>query len=212
MKKALILVDIQNDFLPGGPMAVPDGDAILLFVVDLVHSGHSYDLLVATQDWHPPGHGSFASAHAGAKPFTLGELAGLPQMLWPDHCVEGTKGAYLAKEIEELLTTEAAAGRRIHRLKKGMDRNVDSYSAFFDNARRHETGLQTLLLGQGIREVDIVGLALDYCVKYTALDAASLGFQTRVLLQGSRPVDPASQTQVLAELADAGVACVAEVL
>lgn len=212
MKRALILVDIQQDFLPGGPLAVPDGDAILPFVVDLVRSGHDYDLLVASQDWHPPEHGSFASTHAGAEPFTLGELAGLPQMLWPDHCVEGTRGAGLAEEIEELLTQEAAAGRRIYRVKKGMDRNVDSYSAFFDNARRHDTGLQTVLEEQGIGQVDIVGLALDYCVKYTALDAASLGFQTRVLLQGSRPVDPASQAQVLAELADAGVICVAEVL
>lgn len=193
-------------------MAVPDGDAILPFVIDLVRSGHTYNLLVVTQDWHPPGHGSFASAHAGAKPFTVGELAGMPQMLWPDHCVEGTKGARLAEEIEEFCKKETAAGRRIYRVKKGMDRNVDSYSAFFDNARRHETGLQTLLLEQGIGEVDIVGLALDYCVKYTALDAASLGLETRVLLQGSRPVDPTSQSQVLAELADAGVACVAEVL
>lgn len=212
MKRALILVDIQHDFLPGGPLAVPDGDAILPFVVNLVRSGHGYDLLVVTQDWHPSGHGSFASANAGAEPFTLGELGGLPQMLWPDHCVEGTRGANLAEEIEELLTKEAAAGRPIHRVKKGMDRNVDSYSAFFDNARRHDTGLQSVLLEQGIGEVDIVGLALDYCVKYTALDAASLSFQTRVLLQGSRPVDPAAQAQVVAELADAGVACVAEVL
>ncbi len=212
MKRALVLVDIQHDFLPGGPLAVPDGDAILPFVVDLVRSGHDYDLLVVTQDWHPPGHGSFASTHAGAEPFTLGELAGQPQMLWPDHCVAVTRGAGLAEEIEELLTKEAAAGRRIHRVKKGMDRNVDSYSAFFDNARRHDTGLRTILLDQNIKEVDIVGLALDYCVKYTALDAASLGFQTRVLLQGSRPVDPASQVQVLAELADAGVICVAEAL
>jgi nicotinamidase/pyrazinamidase len=136
----------------------------------------------------------------------------MPQMLWPDHCVEGTKGARLAEEIEELLTKETAAGRAIRRVQKGMDPHVDSYSAFFDNARQHETGLQAILQKEGIREVDIVGLALDYCVKYTALDAASLGFQTRVLLQGSRPVDPTLQSQVLAELADAGVACVAEVL
>jgi nicotinamidase/pyrazinamidase len=210
--RALMLVDIQHDFLPGGPLAVPDGDAVLPFVVDLVRSGYDYDLLVVSQDWHPPGHGSFASAHAGAEPFTLGELAGQPQMLWPDHCVQGTRGAGLAEKVEELLTKEAAAGRRIHRVKKGMDRNVDSYSAFFDNARRHDTGLSTILLEQGIKEVNIVGLALDYCVKYTALDAASLGFQTRVLLQGTRPVDPASQTQVLAELAASDVICVAEAL
>jgi nicotinamidase/pyrazinamidase len=212
MKRALVLVDIQYDFLPGGPLAVPDGDAILPFVIDLLGSGHDYDLLVVSQDRHPPGHGSFASAHAGAEPFTLGELAGLPQMLWPDHCVEGTRGADLAEEIEELLIKEAAAGRRIHRVKKGVDRNVDSYSAFFDNARRHDTGLRSILLEQDVDEVDIVGLALDYCVKYTALDAASLGFRTRVLLQGSRPVDPGSQARIVAELTDAGVICVADTL
>jgi nicotinamidase/pyrazinamidase len=212
MKRALVLVDIQYDFLLGGPLAVPDGDAILPFVIDLMGSGHDYDLLVVSQDRHPPGHGSFASAHAGAEPFTLGELAGLPQMLWPDHCVEGTRGADLAEEIEELLIKEAAAGRRIHRVKKGVDRNVDSYSAFFDNARRHDTGLRSILLEQDVDEVDIVGLALDYCVKYTALDAASLGFRTRVLLQGSRPVDPGSQARIVAELTDAGVICVADTL
>jgi nicotinamidase/pyrazinamidase len=210
MKRALIIVDVQNDFLPGGPLAVPDGDAILSFVVALVHGGHGYHFLVVTQDWHPSRHGSFASAHAGAQPFTLGELAGLPQMFWPDHCVEETRGAGLAWEIEEVLAQAAAAGTRIFRIKKGMDRSVDSYSAFFDNARRHDTGLRATLLDHGIEEVDIVGLALDYCVKYTALDAASLGFTTRVLLQGSRPVEPTLREQVVAELVDAGVACLAE--
>ncbi|TKB25496.1 bifunctional nicotinamidase/pyrazinamidase [Desulfopila sp. IMCC35006] len=206
MKRALILTDIQNDFLPGGALAVPEGDAILPFVVRLLRSGRSYDLLVVTQDWHPEGHGSFASSHEGAKPFQLGELGGNAQMLWPDHCIEGTDGARLAVEIEEVLAEQKAAGRPIHTVRKGQDSAVDSYSAFFDNARRHDTGLQAVLDKHDIEEVDVVGLALDYCVKYTALDAASLGFNTRVLLEGCRAVDPSSLELVLAEFADAGVA------
>lgn len=208
MKRALIVVDVQHDFLPGGALAVAEGDAILSFVVHLLRSGHNYDLIVVTQDWHPKGHGSFASSHAGAKPFQPGELGGMSQMLWPDHCVEGTKGARLAAEIEEALAEIKAASREIHTVKKGQDWAVDSYSAFFDNARRHDTGLRAILDEHGIREVDVVGLALDYCVKYTALDAASLGFDTRVLLQGCRAVDPSSLEHVLAELSDAGVACI----
>ncbi len=206
MKRALIVTDVQNDFLPGGALAVPEGDAILPFVVQLLRSGHNYDLIVVTQDWHPRGHGSFASCHEGAKPFQLGELGGILQMLWPDHCIQGTSGARLAAEIEEVLAEQKAAGRLIHTVKKGQDRAVDSYSAFFDNARQHNTGLKGILDENGIDEVDVVGLALDYCVKYTALDAASLGVNTRVLLQGCRAVDPSSLPLVLAEFADAGVA------
>ena len=209
MKRALIVVDIQNDFLPGGALAVPDGDDILPFVVDLLQNGHTYELIVVTQDWHPKGHGSFASSHDGIDPFQLGELNGIPQMLWPDHCVAGTKGARLAAHIEDVLAEIKAAGRQVHTVRKGQDRNVDSYSAFFDNARRHDTGLRGILDEHGIREVDVVGLALDYCVKYTALDAASLGYTTRVLLQGSRAVDPSSLEQVVAELTGAGIISVA---
>ncbi len=210
MKRALIVVDIQNDFLPGGALAVPEGDAILPFVIKLVRDEQHYDLFVFTQDWHPRGHGSFASSHPGAEPFQLGKLDGESQMLWPDHCIEGTSGAELADKIQEALSDAAQTGRRIHFVKKGMDHNVDSYSGFFDNANRHDTGLRTILDEHDIKEVDIVGLALDYCVKYTALDAASLGFKTRVLLQGTRAVNPSSLTEVLAELLDAGVVCVAE--
>jgi nicotinamidase/pyrazinamidase len=210
MKRALIVVDIQNDFLPGGALAVPEGDTILPFVVDLMRNGTPYDLLVVTQDWHPKDHGSFASTHNGGIPFQTGELSGLPQMLWPDHCVEGTSGANLAGDIEEVLSEITSSDRqvKVRKIKKGQDRNVDSYSAFFDNARRHDTGLRTILDEHGIIEVDVVGLALDYCVKYTALDAASLGFRTRVLLLGSRAVDPASLPEVFDELSNAGVICI----
>ncbi len=208
MKRVLIVTDIQNDFLPGGALAVPEGDAILPFVTNLMRTGQHYDLIVVTQDWHPKGHGSFASSHPGAQPFQLGELSGLPQMLWPDHCVEETSGARLAAEIEEVLAEIEVNGSHLLFVKKGRDPEVDSYSAFFDNARRQDTGLESSLREHGIKEVDVVGLTLDYCVKATALDAASLGFKTRVLLQGTRTVDPSSEVQVLAELSAAGVSCI----
>lgn len=208
MKRALLIVDIQNDFLPGGTLAVPEGDAILPFVIDLMRSGLDYDLIVATQDWHPKGHGSFASSHAGTEPFQLGELSGITQMFWPDHCVQETRGARLSAEIEAVLAEITDKGRQVIIVKKGLDRDVDSYSAFFDNARRRDTGLQGTLREHEITAVDVVGLAFDYCVKATALDAASLGFQTRVLLQGTRSVLPSSEAQVFSELSEAGVACI----
>ncbi len=211
MQRALIVVDLQNDFLPGGTLAVPEGNSILPFVVDLMRAELLYDLIVVTQDWHPQGHGSFASSHTGAEPFQLGELSGLTQMLWPDHCVEGTSGARLSDAIEKVVAEIQAAGRHILFVKKGQERDLDSYSAFFDNARRHDTGLQSNLRTHGISEVDVVGLALDYCVKATAVDAASLGFTTRVLLQGTRSVDPASEAQVVSELSKSGVVCIAKV-
>lgn len=210
MKRALIVADIQNDFLPGGALAVPEGDAILPFVIDLMRTGQHYDLLVVAQDWHPKGHGSFASSHPGKEPFQLGELSGLPQMLWPDHCIEETSGARLAVEIEEVIAEIVSKGRQLIFVKKGQDPEVDSYSAFFDNARRRDTGLKSTLSEHGITEVDVVGLTLDYCVKATALDAASLGFKTRVLLKGTRAVEPSSEAQVLSELSAAGVVCVSE--
>lgn len=210
MKRALLVVDIQHDFLPGGALAVTEGDSILPFVIDLMRTGNHYELIVVTQDWHPPGHGSFSSFHPGTDPFQLGELSGLPQMLWPDHCVAGTNGARLYGEIEDMLGQIKAAGRPVIILKKGQDRDVDSYSAFFDNARRRDTGLHETLTEHGINGVDIIGLAFDYCVKATALDAASLGYQTRVLMEGTRPVEPLSEAEVVSELYESGVACIAK--
>ncbi len=210
MRRALIVVDVQKDFLPGGALAVPEGDNIVPLVLNLMRSDHHYALIVVTQDWHPQGHGSFASAHSGAIPFQLGELAGQPQMLWPNHCVQGTDGARLDKEIENLLSELDAEGRKTLVVKKGQDPDVDSYSAFFDNARQHHTGLKDALDSHKINAVDIVGLAFDFCVKATALDSASEGFLTRVLLQGTRAVDPTSEIKVIFELSEAGVACVNE--
>lgn len=207
MSTALILVDIQNDFLPGGSLAVGDGDAIIDYVVSLMKDSGRYELVVATQDWHPAKHGSFASSHPGARPFEMGELGGREQMLWPDHCVQGQPGARLHPEIRKTLAGITENGQRILLIQKGQHVDVDSYSAFFDNARMHDTGLHRALQSYDITQVEIVGLAFDYCVKFTALDAASLGYHTAVLLQGTRPVDPAAAEAVTAELEAAGVDC-----
>ncbi|WP_425394937.1 bifunctional nicotinamidase/pyrazinamidase [Aeoliella sp.] len=194
--RALILVDIQNDFLPGGALAVPEGDAVVPVANRLMPD---YDLVVATQDWHPADHLSFASQHAGCNVGEFVEVDGLEQILWPDHCVQDSRGA------------EFAAGLNIggvdHVVQKGTNRRIDSYSGFFDNARRHATGLEELLRSQQVDAVDIVGLATDYCVKFTALDAVSLGFTTRVLTQGTRGVelDPGDCNRAVQEMQTAGV-------
>lgn len=206
MSRALIIVDIQNDFLSGGALAVPDGEAIISFVVQQMRQA-PYNLVVATQDWHPPDHGSFASSHQDREPFQMAELDGLEQMLWPDHCLAGSDGARLAEEIREVLIEITAQGQKSLIIQKGQDLRVDSYSAFFDNARRHDTGLHRALQAYDVSEVEVVGLAFDYCVKYTALDAASLGYATRVLLEGTRAVEPASSDRIISELSRAGVVC-----
>lgn len=176
--KALILVDIQNDFLPGGALAVRDGDAVIEPANRLQAA---YELVVATQDWHPADHGSFATMHEGRRPGELIVLDGLEQVLWPPHCVQGTRGAELAASLDQ---------RRIaHTFQKGMDPLVDSYSAFFDNGHRHDTGMGEWLRQRGVDQVDLCGLALDYCVKFSALDAARLGFLTSVIVDATRPVD-----------------------
>ena len=207
MKKALIIVDMQADFLPGGSLAVAEGDQVIPYIVGLMDEADSYDVIIATQDWHPPGHGSFASAHPGTKPFDLGELNGLEQVFWPDHCVQGEEGARIHSDIMQPLIALTESGQRSLIIKKGQHLEVDSYSAFFDNARRNDTGLHRALQSYEIGEVDIVGLAFDYCVKFTALDAASLGYATSVLLPGTRSVDPTTSVATKAELEAAGVSC-----
>ncbi len=207
MNRALIIVDIQNDFLPGGSLAVGQGDVIIGFVVSLMKRTEHYQLVVATQDWHPPGHGSFASAHPGAQPFDVGELGGAEQVLWPDHCVQGESGARLHPGIGEELIRMTENGQRTLIIKKGQHLEVDSYSAFFDNAREHDTGLHRALQAYDVDTVEIVGLAFDYCVKFTAIDAVSLGYKTSVLLQGTRSVVPSAADATRAELEAAGVTC-----
>lgn len=176
--EALILVDIQNDFLPGGALAVPGGDEIIS-VVNAVQP--FFPLIVATQDWHPANHGSFASQHPGRRVGEQVQLGGVPQVLWPDHCVQGSPGAELAPALY------TGSIQRVFR--KGQDPQVDSYSGFFDNDRRHDTGLADYLKEHGVTDVYIAGLATDYCVQATALDAVSLGFRTYVIEDACRGVD-----------------------
>jgi len=174
---ALLLIDIQNDFIPGGNLAVPDGDLIIP-IVNLVLP--YFRLVAATQDWHPAGHASFASSHPGRKPFDRISLDGLEQVLWPDHCVQGTPGA----DFSPLLNMNPVEAV----FRKGTDPAIDSYSGFFDNARRKATGLEGYLRAREVDRVFLAGLAADYCVLYTALDALSLGFETTVIRDATRPI------------------------
>ncbi|MCU0676722.1 MAG: bifunctional nicotinamidase/pyrazinamidase [Myxococcota bacterium] len=194
--RALVLVDLQNDFLPGGALAVREGDRVIPIANRLQHE---VDLVVATQDWHPRDHASFASQHAGKRPGELITLEGLPQVLWPDHCVQLTHGAAFASTLDTKRITKI--------FPKGMDRRVDSYSGFFDNGRRHDTGLADYLKLKGVRELLVCGLATDYCVKWTALDAAELGFDTFVVVDACRGVElnEGDVDDALDELEDAGV-------
>lgn len=177
---ALILIDIQPDFLPGGALAVPGGDEILKPVT---HLAAGFDTIIVTQDWHPAGHSSFASSHPGAEPFSTTEMAYGTQVLWPDHCVQGTPGAELA--LPEKITRKAQMI-----LRKGMNSGIDSYSAFMENDHVTPTGLTGWLRERGIEDVVLAGLALDYCVAYSALDAASLGFRSTVMIDACRGIAP----------------------
>lgn len=177
-KKALILVDIQNDFLPGGNFAIANGDEILPFIEKLITL--PFDLIIATQDWHPKNHGSFALNH-NKNPGEKIMLNGIEQILWPVHCVQNTKGAELHKKISQEKITKI--------FHKGTDKNIDSYSTFFDNAHKKSTGLADYLKNQNIEEVYLAGLATDYCVKFSALDALELGFKTYVIVDACRGIN-----------------------
>jgi len=176
--KALLLVDLQNDFLPGGALAVPHGDEVIEIANRLQPQ---FELVVATQDWHPANHDSFAAKHPGKRPGEEILLNGCRQVLWPVHCVQGTPGAELAPALEKRLIRKTFA--------KGVDSQIDSYSAFFDNAHLRSTGLGEYLREQGVDEVYILGLATDYCVKATALDAVELGFKTYLIEDACRGVN-----------------------
>ncbi len=177
MTKTLLLVDVQNDFSPTGALPVPEGDQIVSVINRLLpHFEH----VIATQDWHPAGHASFASVH-GKNPGEVIDLNGIAQIMWPDHCVQGSFGA----EFIEQLNTDAIE----HVVQKGTDQAIDSYSGFFDNQRLQATGLSDYLRRQGLTDVYIVGLATDYCVKFTALDSAEQGFNTWVIKDACRGVN-----------------------
>jgi len=174
----LLVIDVQNDFCPGGALAVADGDAVVPVINRL---GERFNHVVLTQDWHPKGHSSFATSHPGSAPL---ETIGMPyggQMLWPDHCIQGTPGAafhpQLATEQAELV------------IRKGFRPAIDSYSAFYENDRRTPTGLAGYLRERGLRRIFLAGLATDYCVHYSAVDARRLGFDTVVIEAGCRAID-----------------------
>lgn len=176
--RALLIVDIQNDFISGGALAVPEGDKIIPIINKL---SPKFDLVIATKDWHPETHQSFADNHEGKEVGQIIDLNGLPQILWPIHCVQNSEGSDFVKELD---TTHIDAV-----YKKGTDVGIDSYSAFFDNGKRKDTGLNDFLESKGVTEVYITGLATDYCVKYTALDASTCGYKTYLIEDATRGVN-----------------------
>lgn len=180
MKKAFIIVDIQNDFLPGGSLPVQDGNKIIPIINKLLQHKDTFDVVVATKDWHPHDHGSFANTH-GKHPGDVIKLEGIEQILWPVHCVQQSVGADFAPELDE---------SNIHKVfYKGTEKNIDSYSTFFDNEHWKSTGLDDYLRNQDVTDVYVAGLATDYCVKYSVLDARHLGFNTFVVKDACRGVN-----------------------
>jgi len=176
--RALIIVDIQNDFVTGGKLEVPNGEQIIPLVNML---SEKFDLVVATQDWHPQDHKSFASNHPGKAPFEKIMLEGLEQVLWPDHCVQGSRGADFHPQLQ-MDRVEAI-------FRKGMTTTIDSYSGFFDNGHKKATGLAGYLKARDVKSVHVCGLAGDYCVFYTAKDAIAEGFETVVIEDASRAIN-----------------------
>jgi len=172
---ALVIIDAQNDFMPGGALAVPEGDQIIPLLNDL-HG--KFDLVIATQDWHPPEHASFATSHENSEEFEVIKLGGIDQVLWPEHCIQNTEGAKFHPDLE---TSNIEAIFR-----KGTDQKIDSYSGFHDNAHLKSTGLTGYLKEKGITKLYFVGLAAEYCVYYSMLDALSEGFEAILIEDGTR--------------------------
>jgi nicotinamidase/pyrazinamidase len=193
---ALIIVDLQNDFCPGGALPVPQGDLVIPVINRLQEN---FELIVATQDWHPPDHGSFAANHPGKKIGEVIDLDGLPQILWPAHCVQNTRGADFVPTLDRSRIAKV--------FQKGTDPAIDSYSAFFDNGHRKSTGMGEWLKERGVTDVTICGLATDYCVKFTALDARQSDFDTSFIVDASRGVElrPGDVAKAIEEMRSAGV-------
>lgn len=191
--KTLIIVDPQLDFMPGGSLEVPDGDEIVPVINSLQPK---FDLVVATQDWHPVNHGSFASNHPEGKPFEKTELNGLEQILWPDHCVQNSRGARFHPDLE----TE-----RIEAIfRKGMDAGIDSYSGFYDNGHRKSTGLTGYLRDKGAEDLYFCGLAADICVYFTLKDALEEGFKATLINNATRPLNADDFENIKKELSEKG--------
>lgn len=198
MKTALLLIDLQNDFCPGGALGVAEGDATIAVANQAIAASLARnETVVASQDWHPADHRSFA-INSNAQIGTLGELEGLPQVWWPEHCIQGTPGAELHPQLDKHPIAAI--------FRKGEDPDIDSYSAFFDNGHRAQTGLDGWLKARGISHLAVMGLATDYCVKFSVLDALRLGYQTQVITDGCRGVNlrPDDSEQALAEMQSAG--------
>lgn len=176
--QALIVIDVQKDFCPGGALAVADGDAILPEVNALMAD---FQTVILTQDWHPSGHSSFASSHPGAAPYSLAQMPYGPQVLWPDHCIQGSTGAAFHPDLH-INPAQAI-------VRKGFNPKIDSYSAFFENDRKTPTGLEGYLRTRRITSVTLVGLATDFCVAYSAIDAANLGFSVTLRASACRAID-----------------------
>ncbi len=194
--RALVIVDVQNDFLPRGALGVHRGDEVIPIINALASR---FDLVVATQDWHPPNHESFAANHPGRKPGDEVLVEGVPQILWPRHCVQGLRGAQIADALD--------VSRVARVFQKGADAKIDSYSAFFDNAHRRSTGLASWLRERGVDEIWIAGLATDYCVLWSSLDARRLGFTVYVVQDACRGIDlhPGDIERAYDEMRTAGV-------
>ncbi|MES4612928.1 MAG: bifunctional nicotinamidase/pyrazinamidase [Ewingella sp.] len=198
MKSALLLIDLQNDFCPGGALAVQEGDATISVANQAIETCKSQGIaVVASQDWHPQAHGSFA-VNANEEPWTLGELDGLPQVWWPVHCVQGQRGAEFHPQLD--------SQQFDHVVRKGQNVAIDSYSAFFDNAHRAATGLHQWLQEKQVQRLIVMGLATDYCVKFTVLDALELGYKVELLVEGCRGVNlnPQDSQQAIDEMQQAG--------
>lgn len=195
MSNALIVIDVQNDFCPGGALAVPEGDLIVSGINALMAD---FDVVVLTQDWHPAGHSSFASSHDGKNPYDLVDMPYGPQVLWPDHCLQGSDGAAFHKDLN--ITRPDLI------IRKGMNPAIDSYSAFFENDQKTPTGLEGYLRTRGATTLTMVGLATDFCVNFSAVDAAKLGFDVTVNQSLCRAIDlDGSLAAAQSGMSDAGV-------
>ena len=194
-EEALIIIDVQNDFCPNGALAVRDGDQVIPPINAMIEQ---FDHVILTQDWHPSGHTSFASQHHGKNPFEITEMPYGAQTLWPDHCVQGTNGANFHKDLNWMKAELV--------IRKGFRKSVDSYSAFFENDKSTPTGLGGYLNEQGIKSVIIAGLATDFCVAYSAIDAATVGLDASVILPACRAIDMQGSLDVaLSAMKTAGV-------
>ena len=178
MKTALIVIDVQIDFCKNGALAVDEGDSVVPIINDMLCN---YEIVCLTQDWHPTGHSSFASSHENKSPFDLIEMSYGKQVLWPDHCVQGSVGADFHKELNTNLADMI--------VRKGFNPSIDSYSAFFENDHKTPTGLHGYLQTRQVEKLELVGLATDFCVAYSALDAAKLGYKVRVIENATRAIN-----------------------